>query len=305
MKNCLLLLLLSSSLLHAQTVPSPIHKDPQKYRFRFSVLSGYQQENFSWSIAGNSSGTNPNIYSELIWKNLSGPLAGAELEFNIWRSFWIRSSISRLFIVSGKVTDMDYQGDNRTNRSYYGAFDSDKGNSFSWRTTLEYKIPLTASISLSPAIGYVYHIQSLYLLSDNAGLGNNKLRSTYATNYEGATIGARAAFILTKKFSLEPSLYYDQIKYHGKADWNLITTFEHPLSFEDIANGYDIKTGIKANYSWKDYCSFFLAGNYFYSNTGTGTDRLYQTNGQQPLTQFNGATRHFWAIKAGISLSLP
>src|ERR1700748_1190660 len=106
MKTCPLLLLLASSLLHAQTSHPPTPKAPQKYRFRFSLLSGYQQENFRWSIAGNSSGTNPDIYSELIWKNLSGPLAGAELEFNVWRSFWIRSSISRLFFVSGKVTDM-------------------------------------------------------------------------------------------------------------------------------------------------------------------------------------------------------
>jgi hypothetical protein len=307
MKRYFLILLVYSSLLHGQTGPSPEqagHSDPKKHPLRLSLLSGYQQENFRWSIAGNSSGNNPTIYSELIWKQLSGPLAGVEGEWNFWRSFSIRSAFSRLFIVSGKVTDMDYQGDNRTDRSYYGAFDSNKGNTLSWRTSLEYKILLTPSISLSPDIGYVLHTQSLFLLSDDASLGNNKLRSTYATVYKGVTIGLRAAFTLKKKFSIEPSLLYDQVKYRGKADWNLIPSFDHPLSFEDIANGYDLEAALKGGYAWNDHCSLFLSGNYFYGNMGKGTDRLYQTNGQQPLTQFNGALRHFWGIRLGISLSL-
>jgi len=293
MKRCLLILLLYSSLLRGQTD-----------RLHFSLLSGYQQENFRWSIAGNSSGNNPNIYSELIWRQLAGPLAGVEGEWNFWRSFRVRSVFSRLFIVSGKVTDSDYQGDDRTSRSYYGAFDSNKGSTVSWRTSLEYKIQLSPSVSLSPDIGYVLHTQSLFLLSDDASLGNNKLRSTYATVYKGATIGLRAAFALAKDFFIEPSLLYDQIAYRGKADWNLIPTFNHPLSFEDIANGYDIEAGVKGSFAWNDHCAVFLAGNYFYGNTGKGTDRLYQTNGQEPLTQFNGAVRHFWGIKAGLKVDI-
>src|SRR5882757_1942569 len=82
---------------------SPCGANAQK--LTFSLSSGYQSEDFRWSIAGNSQGTNPNIYSELKWKSLSGPVLGMELGWRFWRSFVLRSSFSRLFIVSGAVTD--------------------------------------------------------------------------------------------------------------------------------------------------------------------------------------------------------
>ncbi|HWK05744.1 MAG TPA: hypothetical protein VNS58_19020 [Puia sp.] len=309
MKSCLITFLLCAQLLQsrssrAQSPGGSAHYPaPEKSRLHFSLLSGYQHENFRWSIAGNTSGTNPNIYSELIWKNLAGPLAGIEGEWNCWKSFSIRSAYSRLFIVSGAVTDMDYQGDNRTNRVYNGAFDSNKGSSSSWRTTLEYKIEAGPSLSLIPGLGYALHTQSLFLLSD-ATVGNNTLHSTYATTYKGATLAIRAVLALDNFFSLEPSLFYDQVHFRGRADWNLIPTFQHPLSFEDIANGYNIEAGLKGSYLCNDHFSLFLSGNYLYGNTGKGTDRLYQTNGQEPLTQFNGAIRHFWGLRAGLKLNI-
>ncbi|HTI10075.1 MAG TPA: hypothetical protein VL832_16015 [Puia sp.] len=296
MKRCLLALLLWSGYLHGQTDKSRLH---------FSLLSGYQHEDFRWSIAGDINGNNPNIYSELIWKQLAGPIAGIEGEWNFWKSFSLRSSYSRLFIVSGKVTDMDYQGDNRTSRSYYGAFDSNKGNSAAWRTTLDYKIDLTPSLSIVPSLGYVLHTQSLFLLSDDASLGSNKLRSTYATTFKGGTLGVRAIIAVGKRGAIEPSLLYDQVKFRGKADWNLIPTFSHPLSFEDDANGYNIEGGLKGSYTCSRFFDLFLSANYLYGNTGKGTDRLYLTNGQQPLTQFNGALRHFWGIHAGLKWNIP
>lgn len=290
--------LVGSPIVYAQQAPSKSH-------LHFSLLSGYQHEDFRWSIAGNVSGNNPNILSELIWKQLTGPVAGIEGEWNFWKSFSVRSAYSRLFISSGKVTDMDYQGDNRTQRSYYGAFDANNGNSVSWRTTLDYKIDLTPSFSLLPALGYVLHSQSLFLLSDDPSLGSNKLRSTYATTFKGATLGVRAVIAVSKRVSFQPSILYDQVKYHGKANWNLIPTFNHPLSFEDEANGYNIEGGLKGSYACNNYIDLFLSANYLYGNTGKGTDRLYETNGQQPVTQFNGAIRHFWGIKAGLKWNIP
>ena len=285
--------------------PGRSHQSAPKSNWHFSLFSGYQQENFRWSIAGNANGTNPNIYSELIWKKLSGPLAGIEGEWNFWQAFSLRSAYSRLFIVSGKVTDMDYQGDNRTNRVYNGAFNSNKGNTSSWTTTLEYKMAINPSFSLVPGLGYTLHSQSLYLLSDAVFAGGATLKSTYATTYKGATLGIRALIALTDPWSLEPSLFYDQVKFHGRADWNLIPTFQHPLSFEDAANGYNIEAGLKGAYAFNAQGSFFLSVSYLYGNTGNGTDKLYQTNGQIPTTQFNGAIRHFWGIHAGLKMNIP
>ena len=286
--------------LSAQDLPVNVCVFP--HRLRISLTSGYQQENFRWSIAGNTNGTDPNIYSELIWKQLSGPVAGAVLEWDFWKRFCLRSSFSRLFITSGKVTDMDYQGDNRTDRSYNGAFDSNKGMSFSWRTTLEYRIAVTPRLTLTPFAGYALQEQSLYLLSAETSAG--PLHSTYATTYSGVTLGLRARIQCTGAFSLEPSLIYDAVNYKGRADWNLINTFRHPLSFEDLADGYDLEAACKLCYYLKGRWTLFLYGSYFHSATGKGTDWLYETNGQNVPTQFNGAVRNNYRIGPGVDLAL-
>ena len=281
----------------------PARTNPPKHRLRISLLSGYQHEDFRWSIAGNTNGMDPNIYSELIWKQLSGPVAGGELEWDCWKKFRLRSSFSRLFVSSGKVTDMDYQGDDRTDRSYNGAFESNKGMSFSWRTTLEYSFGLSPHFSLIPFAGYTLHKQSLFLLADVTSAGSS-LRSTYATTYSGATMGLRADIKCTKVFSLQPSLLYDLINYTGRADWNLIQSFRHPLSFEDMADGYNIEGALTLRYALKEAWSLFLSGNYCHSATGKGTDWLYEANGQNVPTQFNGAFRNYYKIGIGASLSL-
>ena len=51
--------------------------------FRIGIYTGYRSENVRWSVAGNPQGQDPNIYSELIWQGLSGPLFAADLRWKI------------------------------------------------------------------------------------------------------------------------------------------------------------------------------------------------------------------------------
>lgn len=272
-------------------------------RLQFSLSTGYQSEDFRWSIAGNAQGTNPNILSELKWKNLSGPTIAASAQWNFWKAFRVRSVYSRLFISSGSVTDMDYQGDNRTDRSYYGAFDANKGNSFSWRTTLEYAFKINRKWAIIPSAGYVLHEQALHISSSDQSGTSAGLQSTYDTRYQGVVTGLRAEIPLSTHFSLEAGLLYDIVKYRGRADWNLIPTFRHPLSFEDRANGYNLEGNVKLGYS-RGKWTFFLSGNILHGKTGIGTDMLYQQNGQDVATQFNEAVRDYFGFGLGARLTL-
>src|ERR1700754_2528570 len=74
-------------------------------RVQVQVLGGYRQENFRWSIAGNSLGQDPNVYSELKWRGVSGVSTGAELSWEIWRRLVVAAEGSRMFTSSGTVTD--------------------------------------------------------------------------------------------------------------------------------------------------------------------------------------------------------
>ena len=51
-------------------------------KLQLSFSTGHQQEDFHWSIAGNTSGQNPNVLSELKWKNVSGEDFSAAMRWN-------------------------------------------------------------------------------------------------------------------------------------------------------------------------------------------------------------------------------
>jgi len=274
------------------------HPADAQERLKFSLTTGYQSEDFRWSIAGNVQGTDPNILSELKWKNLSGPTVGVSAGWNFWKSFSLRSGFSQLFIVSGSVTDADYQGDDRTNRSYYGEFDAKKGSCFSWRTTLEYAFHLD-KVTLIPLAGFALHRQSLHI-TDQSGT-NPDLNSTYSTRYLGGVAGLRAEVPLSDHFTIEGGVLCDIVHYRGRANWNLISTFRHPLSFQDDANGYNLEGNLKLGYTLNKW-TFFLSGNVLHGKTGKGTDMLYLQNGQDVPTQFNEAVRDY--IRAGIGASV-
>jgi hypothetical protein len=296
MKRATLALLLSITILLAATYPVRAQK------VNFTLLSGYQSEDFRWTIAGNIQGTDPNIYSELNWSGLAGAVLGVEADWNFWKRFHVHTVYSHLFIHSGSVTDMDYQGNNRTDRSYYGAFDANKGMSFSWRTTLEYDIWSSGIFTLTGALGYALHKQSLFLLSSDSMGTAEGLHSTYDTRYQGLVAGVRGKISIGKRFSLEGSLMYDRVSYRGQADWNLISTFQHPLSFEDKANGFNLEGGLQWSYYPSRNWAVFLSGDVLHGETGHGTDWLYLQNGQNIPTRFNEAVRNY--VRAGVGARL-
>jgi hypothetical protein len=271
-----------------------------EHRLKISANTGFQSEDFRWSIAGNVDGTNPNILSELKWKDLAGPTAGLSADWNFWNDFHLRSSFSYLFIASGTVTDMDFHGDNRTDTVYHEGFNANKGSTFSWRTTLEYAWKI-GEISVIPSAGFSLHHQSLHIL-DRTG-ATPALNSTYSSRFLGATAGLRAEFPLSEHISLGAGIIYDRYHFRGQGNWNLIPNYRHPLSFQDDANGNNLEGNIKCSYHL-DKWTFFLAGNFLHGKTGKGTDMLYLANGQNAPTQFNEAVRNVMGVSVGASVSL-
>lgn len=275
-------------------------QDAEVHKLEISAHTGFQSEDFRWSIAGSVQGTNPNILSELKWKDLAGPTAGLSVDWNFWNAFHLRSSLSNLFIASGTVTDMDYRGDNRTDTVYHEGFKANKGNTYSWRTTVEYAWQM-GNITVTPSVGYAVHHQSLHII-DKTGNATG-VNSTYNSRFQGATFGLRADFPVSEQISLGVSTCYDQYHFRGQADWNLITTFRHPLSFQDDANGYNLEGSVRVNYHL-DSWTFFIAGKFLHGQTGKGTDMLYLANGNDVPTQFNEAVRNVMAASIGASVSL-
>src|SRR5579872_5644226 len=89
---------------------------------KIELYTGYEQENFHWSIAGNSAGTNPNVYSELKWRSVGGVSAGVGLQWEVWKRWRFFATGSRVFIRRGTLTDTDYGLDNRHDVLYNEQF---------------------------------------------------------------------------------------------------------------------------------------------------------------------------------------
>ncbi|WDF55480.1 hypothetical protein [Mucilaginibacter sp. KACC 22063] len=288
--TCLVALLMLTCLpVFAQT-SSKLHAE---------FYTGYEQENFHWSIAGNSTGTSPNIYSELKWK-VSGLNTGAALSWNFWKGFEASAQYNITAIQAGHVNDSDYQDDNRSNNIYNETFAADKGSIQNASVQLGY-IFKVRRLSVKPFGGYTLNNQNLYILG-NTTSDLSTLHTTYKTTWKGALVGITVNAPLTNKISLEPTLIYNQVNYNSRADWNQILDFEHPVSFRQNANGFGLQSRLKINYQISSLVTVFISGNYQHWETGNGVDRLFRINGDRPETQFNGAARNTWGVNTGLNI---
>jgi hypothetical protein len=270
-----------------------------KKKLNATLSAGVVEENLTWSIAGNLSGKNPNIYSELIWKDVRGGQVSLDITYNFWKAFVIHADIASAFIFAGSATDSDYEQDNRTSRVFFATPRSDKGNLFSLHPSIGYQIAISKKLILTPEAGYGLSTQKLFLL-DDAGLN-----STYQTLWKGFFWSARSDLYVNEKFGCHLGATYHQVNYHAEADWNLIETFRHPVSFEHTAKGYGITADLAFAYQLTKSWALVVSGEIFKWTTGIGIDTLYLNDGADARTRLNDVTRNGYGIKLGMSYSIP
>lgn len=278
----------------------------KKNKVTLHFYGAYQTADFNWSIAGNSMGQNPNVLSEVKWKNIKGPGMGLDIRLNIWSPVFLKASYQRNFIKSGKVSDTDYASDNRTDPSYQAGLNSNEGFTYTYMAAGGYEFKINSFLKLSPFAGYLKNAQHLHLkdFNEETDPAIKNLNSTYQANWTGPLIGAEADFRFSNQLSLHSMVNYKQLKYNATADWNLIDAFAHPVSFRHTANGYGTAVLLQINFHFTPVLSVFARGNYSYSNTGKGTDELFLADGKEVQSQFNSATRQGAGLATGIGLNL-
>lgn len=265
------------------------------------MQTGYEMQDLGWSIAGNIAGGNPNIYSELKWKKVGGGYVSAALQWNVWNKILLTADYSRSFIRSGTVSDNDYSGDNRTNPVYNEIFDADKGYTQVWSAGAGYVLISGNNFSLIPYVGYGISRQSLHLLDQTGNLPD--LNSTYETDWKGPFVRANAILLLTDKFKLIANFTYNQVNYNAKANWNLIQTFQHPVSYRHNAKGFGIDGLAALSYDLTSNLTIQAGGGYFTWQTGKGVDELFLSSGGSDKTQLNGVDRKGYKLFGGLVLS--
>lgn len=303
-----LFLFLFAIALSARSQSTAIHskRSYEKNNIELNIYGTYSTQDFNWSIAGNSMGQNPNVLSEVKWKDIKGPGMGLDIRLNIWSPIFLKISYQRSFIKTGQVSDTDYGSDNRTNPVYQANLNSNEGLTRTYAVAGGYEFKINPFLKLSPFAGYLKDAQHLHLkdFNEETDPAIKTLNSTYQANWTGPIIGIEADFRLSNQLSLHGMVNYKQLKYKATADWNLIDSFEHPVSFRHTANGYGTDGLLQINFHFTSVLSVFARGNYSYSNTGKGTDELFLADGKAVQSQFNSATRHGAGLAAGIGLNL-
>src|ERR1700761_1798436 len=98
--------------------------------FCVTAMTGYQRFGLRWSIAGNSAGQDPNVYSELKWKGVGSVSSSLDVVWRAPRRWVVFASGTRVSTVSGRVSDTDYGADNRMDPVYGQHFNGGHGNAY-------------------------------------------------------------------------------------------------------------------------------------------------------------------------------
>ncbi len=287
--------------------------------FSAKASAGYRNDYLRWNIAGDMTGGNPNILSELTYENMHifqlGTEAGA-----VWQDTWrAEASFKYGWLVDGRVQDSDYLYDDRRgefSRSYSDVDDDNVmdlsvggGVQFFLDTDSGDVADILRAERLGVAIlgGYSYHEQNLRMTNgfqDWPPTGSfSGLDSTYQSRWDGPWAGVEL-FGEHKNLSGGLRLEYHWLDYYAEADWNLRTDFQHPKSFEHEADGDGLAVLMDGIYRLAEDWDLNLDADMFFFSAGDGIDRTYFSSGAVVDTRFNevewisyqlmiGTTYHF------------
>ncbi len=262
------------------------------------VTTGYERQGFRWSIAGNSAGENPNVYSELKWRGVSGISGGVELQWKVWRRWRLFANGSRVFTRSGVLGDTDYGLDNRHDVLYHEQFAVNGGYSEAGAVGAGYCLLDRAGFRLVPFAGFT--ISKQYFPIVETGGPFTGLNSNYLGKWLGLLVKVEGEWRPAKRWRVCGEIVYNQVVYRGVADWNLIGDFNHPVSFRHRADGYGVEGKLRVGYAVGRRLELLLAGNYFDWETGRGIDILYLKTGAVQQTQLNEVVRDGVGVRAGV-----
>lgn len=276
---------------------------PFKPALRVSIAATGVRNRLTWSVAGNSQGTAPNIMSELQWYAQSGVGMKGSLIYQPLRRWFTTMSFSRAGYTGGYATDNDYQEDDRQYPSFAGRFRADRGRVQELNGTVGFELYASGWLSWRVETGYTEQRQLNYLLPADVFTPQD-LRSTYFSRWRGILLNTTLQWRMSANTSLMTALAYSQLWYRAEADWNLIPSFQHPLSFLHVAKGYALQPMVAIERRLSGSSSLHLELAYAYRITGHGAEQLYLRNGGLAVTRLNSVKSTGWSLSIGVPFNL-
>ncbi|MCF3109781.1 hypothetical protein LL912_13455 [Niabella sp. CC-SYL272] len=258
----------------------------QKKHFHISFAPLFSVENFHWSIAGNAKGTNPNILSELNFIRLRRTGFCLEGQYQFSRRFTLKAAAARQYGYSGRVTDIDYAGNNRSLPVTFLKFRS-RNNTHDYRVRCNYLLFRSGIFSLAAQAGYFiskagYRIQ---------GPAATHAKSSYNAQWRGPFLGIEGQIRLPQNWEIRANINSQYHTYHAEADWRLRSVFSHPLSFVHHATGWGAGGSLGLHYQLGLRVGLQLNSSLQHWRTGAGSDHLYMADGRRICTRMNESVK--------------
>lgn len=285
---CVFICLFGFNILHAQET---------KKTFSITLEPNVQLHQLQWSIAGNMNGTNPNVYSELEWNHIVSSALRMNLHAKIHDRIYFEMQCNQGVTLRGTATDTDYTGDNRTNVVFFAKVQSKTGSTTSLSSALGYNLISKPAYQLKIGGGYILERQNLFLTDDNS------LNSNYLTNWSGPLIKTEQQFNVFNRTFFTVAGSYAQTNYRARANWNLIESLQHPVSFRHKAKGFGVEGSAELKIHLTSSWTAGFGTSACYWSTGKGIDELYLVDGTVQRTRLNDVTRRGILFYFGVELS--
>ncbi|UCD79556.1 MAG: hypothetical protein JSW26_29895 [Desulfobacterales bacterium] len=287
-----------------------------KFRPEVNLIlnAGYRRDDLDWNIAGDSSGNNPNVLSELTWNDLESYQVKFQGSLVLPNIIALRGYADYAWIFDGENQDSDYLGDNRTYEFSRSNNKADDDNV--WDASLGIGYPFrtgqTVIATVTPLVGYSHHEQNLKITDGYQTippLGSfSGLDSSYDTEWKGPWIGIDMRFRAEKlnnfaeRFETYFSYEYHWADFYAKADWNLRDDLRHPKSFEHEADatGWIIDAGL--NFILQHNIALNFDFDYQSWGAKDGNDKVFFADGTTGKTRLNEVNWSSYAFRLGLEI---
>jgi Protochlamydia outer membrane protein len=267
-----------------------------------SAGTGIEEQQLKWSIAGDEQGLHPNILSEVKWKDLKGSFSTLESRYHLNPRLVVSAAASFGWLAKGEVFDNDYEGDNRTRSTYKGVFRSTGDHSSRFCIRMGYRFLKHSKMEW---VGWAGAGWSAHYLNVKSGGTDSVyltegLNSSYRLHYGGPLVGTEARFDITSKFKWNFLAELEPLFYSAAGNWNLVTSFQHPKSFEQVSRGEQVRLQWQGRYRIGKLLDIYAALLFQRAVATGGEDALYLANGTVLRTHFNGMTSQLYVIHVGL-----
>ncbi|WP_153117608.1 hypothetical protein [Rhodocyclus tenuis] len=272
----------------------------------FKLSLGQRHETTRWNIGVDGG---PNVLSELRWQ-----VPASEVRVDgVWThtsGFTVKSFLAYAqSFAGGEVQDSDYLLDNRQaefSRSYASPTGSrmlDISIGAGW------KLPLGRTASLTPMLGFARY-DSRYRMRDGRQVLSDYglapplgtiggLDSKYNPVWNSVWFGIDGQLQATGKLALRSEIKKHYFRYEAEANWNLRSSYAHPVSFvhQGDGSGWSAVVGADWQLARDQRLTLDLSKRDF--RLRNGTDTTYLSDGSSSSTRLNEVISDSWSAHLG------